>query len=57
MPAKVDVIKCEACNDCVNACPTGAISIENDKAKIDEAACSDCSLCVDTCPKQAISMA
>jgi ferredoxin len=57
MPAKVDITKCEACDDCVNACPTQAITIENDKAKVDESACSDCGLCVDTCTKQAISMA
>jgi NAD-dependent dihydropyrimidine dehydrogenase PreA subunit len=57
MPAKVDIEKCNACKDCVDACPTQCIAIENDKAKVDESLCSDCTLCVDTCPNQAIAMA
>jgi TPP-dependent indolepyruvate ferredoxin oxidoreductase alpha subunit len=56
MPAKVDIEKCNACQDCINACPSQSIVLENDKAKVDESLCTDCTLCVETCPSQAIAM-
>jgi len=56
MPAVVDLEKCEGCGDCVEACPTEAIEIVDDKAKIKEDECADCAVCVDECPKEAISV-
>jgi len=56
MPAVVDQEKCNACQSCVNACPSEAIKIEEEKAKVDLEACGDCGLCVDECPSQAIAM-
>ena len=56
MPAKVDVEKCNACKECIDACPSQSIALENEKAKVDESLCTDCTLCVETCPSQAIAM-
>jgi len=56
MPAVVEESKCEGCEACLSACPTGVITMENAKAKIG-ADCVDCGGCVDACPTGAISMA
>jgi ferredoxin len=56
MPAKVDVEKCTGCESCVDACPSEAIKMEEDKAVIDVDTCVDCGVCVDECPVEAISM-
>jgi len=56
MPAKVDPEKCTGCESCIDACPSEAIKIEEDKAVIDVDACVDCGVCVDECPVEAISM-
>ena len=56
MPAKVDSEKCTGCESCVDACPSEAIKMQQDKAVIDLEACVDCGACVDECPAEAISM-
>lgn len=57
MSAVVDVEKCSACGECVEACPLDAISMQDDHAQVDEETCGDCGACVDVCPTEAISMA
>ena len=57
MPVKVDVEKCEGCGDCVDACATGSIVVEEEKAKVDSTTCCDCMACLDSCPQKAISQA
>ena len=56
MAAVVDKDKCTGCGDCVEACPTEAIKLENEKANVTDE-CIDCGACVDECPVEAISMA
>ncbi len=56
MPAKVDPEKCTGCESCIDACPSEAIKMEEEKAVIDVDACVDCGVCVDECPVEAISM-
>ena len=56
MPAKVDLEKCTGCESCIDACPSEAIKMEEEKAVIDADTCVDCGVCVDECPVEAISM-
>jgi Fe-S-cluster-containing hydrogenase component 2 len=51
---KVDKEKCTGCGICVNACPTGAISMVSGKAQIDQDECINCGDCVQACPLNAI---
>ncbi|PID81006.1 ferredoxin [bacterium DOLJORAL78_65_58] len=56
MPAKVDQSQCNACEACIDVCPTEAISMVDGKAFVDEDECTDCEACVEECPEEAISM-
>ena len=48
---------CTGCGRCVEACPAGAITIDESihKAVIDNTLCIDCGACIDKCRKGAIS--
>jgi NAD-dependent dihydropyrimidine dehydrogenase PreA subunit len=56
MAATVDVEKCSACGECVEACPLDAVQIQDDHAAVDEDTCGDCGACVDVCPTEAIAV-
>ena len=56
MPAKVDPEKCEGCGDCVDVCPTEAITLEDGKAVVNEEECADCGACEPVCPTEAITL-
>lgn len=56
MAAVVDVEKCTGCGDCVESCPTEAITLKNEKAVVNEDECSECAACVDVCPVEAITL-
>ena len=50
----VDKEKCVGCTACVNVCPAGAISWEEEKAKINMDKCIRCGTCHSVCPQEAI---
>jgi ferredoxin len=54
--AVVDMEVCAACEDCLERCQFGALSIE-DVCVVDEARCVGCGLCVVECSTGALSMA
>jgi Fe-S-cluster-containing hydrogenase component 2 len=54
--AVVDKEKCVGCETCVDACPSSAITMNDEKAKVDKDLCVDCETCVDACPSEAIHM-
>jgi NAD-dependent dihydropyrimidine dehydrogenase PreA subunit len=56
MPAKVDIEKCTGCESCVEACPSEAIKMQDQKAVVDPETCIDCAVCVDECPVGAITV-
>lgn len=46
--------KCERCNNCIAACPEGAIYASEEKYGIDDSLCKGCGNCLKACPKGAI---
>jgi NAD-dependent dihydropyrimidine dehydrogenase PreA subunit len=53
---QIDSDKCEACEECVDACPSAVFEIVNGKSEpvnIDE--CVECCSCVEICPNGAIN--
>lgn len=47
---------CLGYGDCANACPNGAICIENGIAHINTKLCTGCGLCTRTCPQRIITL-
>jgi NAD-dependent dihydropyrimidine dehydrogenase PreA subunit len=52
----IDLTLCTGCGTCLDACPTGAISLDESEsvATIDPALCDECLACVAVCPNDAI---
>jgi Ni,Fe-hydrogenase III small subunit/ferredoxin len=51
----VDVSKCpEGCRACAEACPTDAITIDNQTFRLDLGRCLFCTDCIEACPEGAI---
>ena len=55
MPIKVIVEKCDACEACVEVCPTEAITVD-EHAVVDNEECIDCEACIDECPTGALEL-
>jgi len=45
--------RCIGCMSCVEACPTGALTIDQGRFSFSEADCNWCGLCADACPADA----
>jgi len=56
MAAVVDKEKCTGCGDCVEACPSNAITMQEEKAQISPDDCIDCGACVDACSTGSMKM-
>ena len=54
--AEIDPEKCDGCGECVEECPTSAISIKDGKAVVNEALCKGCGACGGMCPAKAINL-
>ena len=54
MPAIVDKAMCNACEECVESCPTEVISMVDGKAFVNAEECIDCGACEPECPVEAI---
>jgi electron transfer flavoprotein alpha subunit len=54
MAVVVDPDTCIGCQTCVDVCPHGAISMNDDKAVIDQSLCQQAKDCIDACPVEAI---
>ena len=52
---KINGKKCLLCEECVNNCPAGALSKEEDKIVVDRNVCVECYCCGESCPNGAIS--
>jgi len=53
----VDAEVCSACEDCLERCQFGALSIPDEVCVVDEARCVGCGVCVIECSTGALSMA
>lgn len=47
---------CNFCQACGNACPVGAITLENGRLFLDKDSCLGCGECIDSCPKDLLSL-
>jgi ferredoxin len=54
--AQMDKDLCTACGICVDACPFGALSVEDERSVMDWEKCMGCGVCVGQCPNEAMSL-
>ena len=47
-------LACNLCGECVDTCPTGALSIIDSTLKYNADDCQFCEVCMDVCPEYAI---
>ena len=55
MPAKIDVLKCTGCGNCIFLCPVGALVIDDSKCRVLEG-CIACGTCLEACSFKAIKL-
>ena len=47
----IDISKCSGCGQCVEACPYGCMSLQDEKMARDEEKCMNCNRCFYLCPE------
>ncbi|MBU0513377.1 MAG: DUF362 domain-containing protein [Proteobacteria bacterium] len=52
----VDVETCTGCGTCVDQCPVGALTLEDDLPLVDADTCITCFCCQEMCPEKAINL-
>lgn len=50
----LDGARCTGCGACVAVCPTGALTLVENRAVLDTARCRGCEVCVPACPVGAL---
>jgi uncharacterized protein (DUF362 family)/NAD-dependent dihydropyrimidine dehydrogenase PreA subunit len=48
--------RCTACGECVQVCPTGAMTLKNELAVVNDSKCIRCYCCHENCPEAAIDL-
>ncbi|MBO7681103.1 MAG: 4Fe-4S binding protein [Thermoguttaceae bacterium] len=56
MAAIINQDECVGCGACADACPCGAITVDDGKAKVNGEECAGCGACVDACPMSLITI-
>jgi ferredoxin len=56
MTAIIDLEKCQGSGECIDVCPSEAITIEDGKAVVDDDLCADCGVCEEACPNEAVTI-
>lgn len=57
VPAVVDENICSGCEKCVEKCPEGAISLNDEGlAQVDQNKCTGCGKCTKACPFEAVTI-
>lgn len=47
---------CTGCGQCIDMCPFGALTIQDNKAVVEESMCRLCGVCMNACVFSAMSM-
>ncbi|MDI6859030.1 MAG: 4Fe-4S binding protein [Methanocellales archaeon] len=55
MSVRIDKNKCVGCGACVDECPKGALSLNDEIATVDDSLCDECGACIEVCATDAIS--
>jgi ferredoxin len=54
--SRVDADGCTGCGLCVESCPFGALSLDDDAAVVDDKVCMGCGVCIARCPRGALAL-